>query len=221
MQRRRDQPVVERQHRLQQPGHARGRFEMADIGLDRTDRQRAAPARPEKATDGGRLDRITGRGTGAVHLDKGKILGRDPRPLINRAQQCRLCGFVRQRQADRSSIRIAAAGDDDGANRVAISDRIRQRFQDRHRRPFGPDIAVGARVKGETTAAARQHRGAAKADERVRRQQQVDAADDGAGDAAGADRFASVVQCNKRGGAGGVDRQARAAQIENIGNAVG
>src|SRR5438067_6040163 len=49
---RRNESAVEGEGRLQQPGHSRCRFQMADIGLYRSDRERVGPALTEGVTDG-------------------------------------------------------------------------------------------------------------------------------------------------------------------------
>ncbi len=104
---------------------------------------------------------------------------------------------------------------------VAVGERLRQRLQDDDAAAFAAHIAVGALVEGEAAAAARQHRGAAEAEKRIGREQQVDAADDRGLDAAVADRLAGVVQRDQRRRTGGIDRQARPAQIEDVGDPVG
>ena len=178
MQRRRHHAAFERQRRLDQPGHAGGRFEMADIGLDRADRQRLAPALAEGAPDRGGLDRVAGRRAGAVHLEKREVVGGDAGALAYGADQRALRRFARQRQADRAAVGVDAGAEDHGAHAVAVGERLRQRLQDDDAAAFAAHIAVGALVEGEAAAAARQHRGAAEAEKRIGREQQVDAADD-------------------------------------------
>jgi hypothetical protein len=67
----RDLPVLQRQHGLDQAGDAGGRVEVADVRLDRSHRTEPLPGggSAERAGQGGKLDRITQRGRGAVRLD--------------------------------------------------------------------------------------------------------------------------------------------------------
>ena len=218
---RRDHAALERQRRLEQPGHARGRLQMADIGLDRADRQRLAPPLADRPADRRRFDRVADRGPGAVHFEKRERLRIDLRLGVDRTQQRRLRGLARQRQADGAAVRIGPGGEDHGADRVTLGNRLGERLQDHDTGAFAADIAVGAVVKGKAAAPRRQHRGAAEADEWVGGEQQIDAADDGAGDPPGADRLAGVMQRHQGRRAGGVDGEARSAQVEDIGDAVG
>ena len=68
---RRDLAVLQRQRRLDQAGDAGGRLQVADVGLDRADRQRrpAAAGRRRARRRAPRLDRVAERRAGAVRLD--------------------------------------------------------------------------------------------------------------------------------------------------------
>ena len=178
MQRRRYNTLVQCQHCLQQPSHPGRRFKMADIGFDRTDRQRRRRRRAERAPDGGGFDRIAHRRPGAVHLEKGKVVRRNTCISIYRAQQCRLRRLARQRQSDRAAIRtepvarITARIGSWSASASASGLMITTPAA------LAANIAVGAFVEGKAAAAPRQHRCPAKTEKWVGRQQQVDPADD-------------------------------------------
>ena len=67
----RDLAVLQRQHRLDQPGDARGGVEVAHVGLHRAQRAEAARSRVRRAERLGErrdLDRVAQRGAGAVRL---------------------------------------------------------------------------------------------------------------------------------------------------------
>ena len=221
MQRWRHAAALERQRRLDQPSHPRGRLQMPDIGLDRADRQRLAARLAERAPNGGGLDRVAGRRTGAVHLEKRQIVGGDAGACIDRADEGALRRLARQRQPDGAAVGIDAGAEDHRANAIAVRHRLAQRLEDYGAAAFAAHVTVGALVEGKAAAEARQHRGAAEAEKWIGRQQEVDAADDRAGDAFAPNRLARVVQGHQRGRAGGVDGQAWAAQVEDIGDAVG
>ena len=63
--------MLDRERDLDQPGDARRALEVADVGLDRADRQRLRrrAAGAERGAQRRRLDRVADRGAGAVQLD--------------------------------------------------------------------------------------------------------------------------------------------------------
>ena len=73
-------PCCSTSARLDQAGDARGRFEVADIGLDRSDRQRrsAVATGAEHRAERADLDRIAERRAGAVRLDIADRAGATP-----------------------------------------------------------------------------------------------------------------------------------------------
>ena len=97
MQALRQNASLERERCFDQPGHARCRFEMADIGLHRADRQRLLANLAERAPDRGGLDRIARRGAGAVHLEKRQIVRHHPGARADRLNQRRLRRIARHR----------------------------------------------------------------------------------------------------------------------------
>ena len=62
--------MLQRQNRLVQAGQPGCRLQMADIGFDRTDRQRRVTQLTQRLADRGRLGRITDPRAGAVRFDK-------------------------------------------------------------------------------------------------------------------------------------------------------
>ena len=194
MQAGRHDPVLQRQRRFQEPGHAGRRLQMPDVAFDRANRQRLPAALAESLSDRGGLYRVARRGAGAVHFEEGQIVRRDTRFLIDRADQAGLRRLARQRHADRAAIGIDPRTGDDAAYPIAIGQRLPQRLQNNRGAALAAHIAVGAFVESKAAAALRQHRRAAKADERVGRQQQVDPAHDSAAYPLGANRLASLMQ---------------------------
>src|SRR2546430_2183358 len=63
------------------------------------------------------------------------------------------------------------------SKRVAVALRIYERLEDHDTAAFGTHVPVGTGIKAPASAAARDHRGAAEADERFWLQQQIDGAD--------------------------------------------
>ena len=176
MQRARDRAVTERKDHFQQPGNPRGRFEVADIALDRADsaaiagRTRSAEHRPQ----GTAFDRVADARAGAMRLDVGDLARVDPGITVHSAQQRFLRRLVGHRQACGTAIRIHARADDDGIDRVLLGDRLRERAQNDDRAAFRPDITVAGRVEGAASAGRRQHARLREADGTGRRQQRMD-----------------------------------------------
>ena len=68
----------QRERRLDQPGNARSRLQMADIAFNRTDKHgRFARHLPEHRADGPGLDRIAQRCAGAMRFHIGNVAGGD------------------------------------------------------------------------------------------------------------------------------------------------
>ncbi len=120
-----------------------------------------------------------------------------------------------------SSRRPDAGPDHQRMDAIAVGARFRSRLEHDRNRALGPHIAVAGRIECPAEAARRQHRRARKSDERTDRAEHIDAADDGRVDPAGPDRLHRFMQRHQRRRAGGIDGEARSAQVEDIGNAVG
>ena len=88
-------------------------------------------------------------------------------------------------------------------------------------RALGANVSIGRGVERTAKPGRRQHRGPREADIGKRREQQIDAAHDGGVDRSVADRLCGHVESDHRRGTGRIDCQARSAQIESIGDAVG
>ena len=79
VQARRDLAVLQRQHRLDQPGDARRGVEVADVRLHRARSRRArSPRRAERLRQRRDLDRVAERRAGAVRLDVADRAGSTP-----------------------------------------------------------------------------------------------------------------------------------------------
>ena len=95
------------------------------------------------------------------------------------------------------------------------------RAQHQHAAAFGAHIAVGLGRKGLAQADARQHRGLGEVHELERRGQDADAAHDRGLDAAALQGLHGGIERHERGRAGGVDREARAVEVVDVGDPVG
>ncbi len=223
VQRSRHRAMLEAQHGLQQAGHAGGRFEVADVGLHRTDQQRTigrALARHD-VDQRTRLDRIADRRAGAVRLEIGERPRIDAGARIHAAQQRRLRGRARHADpARRVADRVHAGAGDHCVDRVAVGQRAIERLEQYERAAFRAHVAVAGRVECAATTARRQHRRLGEADEAERMQQQVDTARERHVGLAGLQCLDGLMESDERRRTGGVDRHARAVQVEQVGHAV-
>ncbi len=221
VQRRRDHVILQHEQRLQQASHAAARLEVADIGLDGTDRQRRRTRLTKDATEGAGFDRIACRRAGAVCLDIVEFVRGDAEPGIGVAQQGFLGVPVGQRKAGGPAVRVDAGGAHHRANTVARRQCRAQRLEHHDTAALGTHIAICARIECVTSAARGQHGGAAEADIAVRCEEKVHAADQCGRHSSLANRLAREMQGHQRRRAGGIDSHARAAQIEDIRQPVG
>ena len=221
MQRRRHPPGPERQHRLQQPGHAARRLQVADVGFDRSDGQRPGPAGAQRLPQRRGLDRVAGRGARAVRLHVVQVLRINAEAAIHLVQQRRLRRRVGQGEPVGPPVRIHAGPAHHGMDRVAVGQRRPQRLQHQHRPALSPHIAVRPRIEGMAPPARRQHGRRAKPYEVLRRQQQVDPAHQRHRRLPGPQRLARLVQRHQRRGARGVHRERRPPKVEGVADPVG
>lgn len=224
VQRARHRAVLQAQHGLQQPGHARGGFQVADVGLDRADQERLVGRTSGRhhLDQRARLDRVAHRRAGAVRLEIGHLPRVDAGARVDAAQQLGLGGRARHADATlRVAVGIDARAGDHGVDRVAVRQRALERLEQHEGAALGAHVAVAAGVEGAATAARREHRGLREADEAERVHQQVHPAGQRHVGLTRAQRLHRLVQRDQRGRAGRVDRQARAAQVEQVGHAVG
>src|SRR5262249_60949944 len=82
VQRRRQEVVLERQQRLEHPGKPGGGLQMADVGLDRSDRQRLRARSAECIADRRGFRRIADAGARAVRLDESERARGDAGTLV-------------------------------------------------------------------------------------------------------------------------------------------
>ena len=215
--------MPEHQDGLDQTRHAGSRLEVPEIGLDRTDRQRAViPGSAIDPPDGFRLDWITDRGAGAVRLEVVHLARLDGRLLQHPSHQLGLPGHAGDGQPGLArTVGVHAAAQNHRVNTVTGRFGIFQALEHQHRAALGTHIAVTRRVKGPTAALRRKHGRLGEANKGIRVQQQVHAAHDHQRTLAETQTVAGLVQCDQRRRAGGVHRHRGTVQIEKVGQAVG
>ena len=216
----REQVVLQGEARLEQAGETRDRLGMADIGLDRTDRQRRLPLLAEHAADGARLDRIADRRTGAVRLDEGDAIRIDGGIAIDLLQQGALGAAGRQGDPGGASVRVDAARRDDPVHDPSAAGGGFGRLEDQDDAALGPHIAIGIGREGLAQAGAREHLRIGEGNEVERADEQARARHHRGIDLTGLDRRDRGVERHERGRTGGIEREARAFQVEDVGDAV-
>ena len=185
--------------------------------------QGAAADRPgaERLAESACFDRIADRRAGAVRLDVADRRRIDAGAAAGGAHQRRLRRRARQRETVRAPVLVRRGAADRRIDAVAVTLRRGQRLQHHDTGALAANEAIRRRVEGATAASRRQHGHAAEGDERHRRQQRVDAADQRERARAVPQAFAGEVHRDQRRRARRVDGQARPTQIEAIGDAVG
>ncbi|MEZ4454680.1 MAG: hypothetical protein R3B09_34835, partial [Nannocystaceae bacterium] len=219
----RDFLALEGQRRLDHPGDPGGGLEVAHVGLHRADDQRrlGAAAGAEGGREGVELDRVAERRAGPVGLDVVDRGRGDPgvgeRPPDHRL----LGGAVRDRQAAAAPVVADRRAADDGDDRVAVAERVREALQHDHPAPLAADQAVGGGVEGLAAAVRRGRAHPRVGDVDRRGQHQVGAAGEGEVALAVAEALAGEVDRDERRRARGVDREVRPLEAEGEGDPAG
>ncbi len=215
--------VHQRQHRLDHADDARTRFQMADVALDRAehDARVAAPVRAVDRSDRSGLDRIADRRTRAVALDIAHLRRIDFEPLADFPDQQALRLAARHRDAGGAAVGIDARARDGREDRIAVGQRPLERLEHHDAAAFAAAVAVAAGVERFALPVARQELPLAHADRVLGARHDVRAADHGHVALAGPDVAAGIAERDQRRRTGGVDRQARPAQVERMRQAIG
>ena len=146
-------PLLQRQYGLDQPCHAGGRLQMAQIGLDRADGHGSTASLTVNLSNGGSFHRIAHRCACAVSFDEVQIIRRKTALGKNTLHQLRLCCCAGDGQsAFARTVGIDTAGKDDSMDTVTILLRLFQCLEQQHSSAFGTHIAVCPGIKGTTAA---------------------------------------------------------------------
>ena len=154
-----DHSPIHRQHGLDQSRGACRRFQVADVGLDRADQQRAVRVAPTPV-DGRRrvdLDRVAHLRPGPVRLQVVDIRWVDRRPLERRRDHAFLRLPVGNRQARARPVLVQRRAPNHPPDAVAAGLCIGEPSQDQDAAALAPDVPVGGGVEGLALAVRRQH----------------------------------------------------------------
>ena len=148
---------MERQGRLDQPGHPGGGHRVADQGRDRAEDARPPSGRREGRPQGPQLGAVGRRDAQAVPLDQADGRRVDARPAIGPADRPDVAPRVGRGQARARPSLAMPDPLDDGVDPVAVALGVGQSLQDDHAHPFARHHPVG--VLGEGPRLARLARG--------------------------------------------------------------
>ena len=196
-------------------------FEMADVRLDRADRDAPAVATlPEGLPECGRLDRIPDRRPRAVQLHVVDVFRVDAGALERRLDHPRLGGATGDRQPG-GGAGVGRAAMNRGVGAAAVRAGLPDVLEHDHTAAFPAHVPVGARVKRIAATVRRQgaelgHEGAAE-----RREDEVDARDECHVALPPADCLAGEVSRDQRRGLARVDGDAGPVESERVGDPVG
>ena len=146
-----DLPVLERENGLDQAGDPRGRPQVTDIGLDRSQGAKAGPPRPGAEGAGQRrhLDRIAERSARAVSLDVCDGVRGDARPRLSRGDDLRLSFDAGSRVADlERAVVVDRRAADHRMDAIAVGERVLQALEHHQTHAAPPDRAVRVGVEG-------------------------------------------------------------------------
>ncbi len=222
MQMRRNLPMPQHQHGLDQARAAGRRLQVPDVGLHRTDpapRIRRAPF-AEHRLQRAHLDRIAHLRAGAVRLDIADARGRDARVRARAADHRLLRLAVRRGDAVAGAVLVHGGTADHREDPIAGRERVVEPLQDHHAAALAAHIAVGVRVERAAAARRRHHARLRERDRHVRREHEIHAARDRERGLALAQAAARDMQRDQRRRTRALHAEARPVQVEEIGQPV-
>ncbi len=217
MQARRDDAEPHRQGRLDEAGDTGGGQGVADVTLDRADR-RGPPGRAVGAGQRIHLDRVAEAGAGAMRLDQADRRRVQAVPRHHPADQRGLRRPARRGDAAGAAVLVDPGALEHRDHRITVGQGAVEALEHHHPHALAGHEAVGAGVEGAAAAGRRGH--AAVGQEGVQARpahQDRDPAGQRHVEVAVHHRPCSQVDRHQRGRAGGVDRQRRPLQVEQIG----
>ena len=155
----------------------------------------------------------------SLHVRQGGRV--DPRPLAGPDDDRRLRLRVGGREARRPSAVVLGRAPDHAVDLVAVGERAGEGLEEDGADPLAPDVPVRGGVEGPAAAVGAQHPGLRERVEEVRGEERVHPPRDREVAVAAPHRLDGAVDGDEGARAGGVDRFARAVQVEKARDAVG
>ncbi len=219
----RDLAALHRQRGLDQAGDARGRLEVAEVGLGGADQQGGVglPSPAVYGAKGARFDGVAEQRPGAVRLHVVDLSRLHTGVGARGSQHRGLGGRIGRHQPVGPAVLVDRRAADDGENAVSVAHRIGEPLEHGHPAALAADESVGRRVERVACAGLRHRLGLVEAARHDGGEHQVDAAGDGQLGLTGAQALAGQVHRHQGRGTGGVDGQRRALQVQEVGQPVG
>ena len=223
MQIRRNRPLLEDEHRLDESRQTRGRLQMTDVGFHRADQQllRARAPVGQDRRQSLRLDGIAHRCARPVRFYIHDIARMGIDALQGLADHFLLRRLVGDRETARMPVLIRRRRDDQRARAEPQGLRGVQRHDQNGGGAFRSHVAVCARIKSAATPARREHTRVAQTDAELRRKKHIRTTDQRVIALARLQTSRGQVQRDQRGGACRVYGKTRSAQIEKIRQPIG
>ena len=169
---------LHRQHGLDEPCDPRGRLEVAEVRLHRTQCARRIPASVH-SRQGVELDRIAQSGARAVGLDKTHRTGRHISGAQRPGDHVTLCRRIRRGQTVGAAILIDRRAAHHRQHPVPVTHRIGEPLEYHDPGTLTAHETVRPRIEGMTPAARRQHAPLRKCELGFRAQDEIDPAGEG------------------------------------------
>ncbi len=215
----RQHAVPHRHHHLDDAADACGGLGVADVGLERTEPQRAVlgAVLAVGGEQGLGLDRVAEGGAGAVRLDGVDLGGRQTGVGQGLTDDALLRGSVGGGQTIAGAVLVDRRAAHDREHGMPVALRVAEPLDQQHADALAPGGAVGGVGERLAAAVGGQAALAAEGDERAGVGHHGDAAGQRHAALAAAQRLHGQVQRDQRGGAGGVDGDRRALEAEGVG----
>ena len=203
---RRDLPVAQDEDELDQAGDPRRRLEVADVGLDGSQSERAVcgTSLAQHLRQGPDLDGVAEGGAGAVGLDVAHLGRAHPAPRQRLADDRLLCQLVGNGEAARAAILVHRRAADEGKDRVPLRQSVGEPLEHHNPGAFPADEAIGPGIERLAAAIGGEHASLGRAHGHLGGEHGVDAPRQGLVALSGAEALAGQVHGDERGGASGV-----------------
>lgn len=218
----RDHAVLENKDSLDEASEAASTLQMADIGLDRPDKDGVVgrPDGTQNRRDSACLEGIAGSCACAVGL---KVMGVgrvEASVAVSLTDQGLLRGAAGERDSRRAAVLIHGRLADDGADGITITESILKWLEDHGSHSLAACIARGTVVVGVAAALLGQKVNQTHGDHDVGAKHHVSTADDGHFALASAQTLTGQMKSRQTGRTGRVQRHAGALEVEEVGDAV-
>ena len=214
--------MLHREHDLEEAGGARGGLEVAEVRLGRAEQRRrlAGATVAEDRAERVRLDGVAEDRAGAVRLDvvdRGRV---DAGVGVRVGEDLRLRLGIRGGHAVGAPVGVDRGTVDDSEDRVPIAFRIAAALEHEESATLGAADAVGVRGEGlDPPVRGQRGAGLGEAHRRGGGDHHVHATGDGDVGLPCAQRLHGLMDRDERGGACGVERERRPAEVVGVGHA--